>query len=92
MNCPNGAGNGGFTWGTGIAVDANSYFYLVGETEAGELPTTAGVIQPTSGPLGSGGTYVEALARLHCQIQSRHFQRWSIAGLRHLPGRAHCEA
>jgi hypothetical protein len=52
--------NGGTTYGTGVTVGANGYFYLVGETSAGDLPTTAGVIQPTSGPLGSGGTYVEA--------------------------------
>jgi uncharacterized protein (TIGR03437 family) len=51
---------GGTTWGTGIAVDSNGYFYLVGETSAGKLPTTAGVIQPTGAPLGSTGTYVEA--------------------------------
>jgi uncharacterized protein (TIGR03437 family) len=51
---------GGPTYGTGIAVDANGYFYLVGETTASHLPTTAGVIQPTGAPLGSGGTYVEA--------------------------------
>jgi hypothetical protein len=57
LTCPSGCGQ---TWGTGVAVDANGYFYLVGETSAGDLPTTAGVIQPTSGPLGSTGTYVEA--------------------------------
>jgi uncharacterized protein (TIGR03437 family) len=51
---------GGTTYGTGVAVDANGYFYLVGETTAGKLPTTAGVIQPTGAPLGSDGTYVEA--------------------------------
>ncbi|MGC9973542.1 MAG: SBBP repeat-containing protein [Bryobacteraceae bacterium] len=51
---------GGDAWATGIAVDANGYFYLVGETKAGRLPTTAGVIQPTSGPLDSGGLFVQA--------------------------------
>jgi hypothetical protein len=56
----NFTGEGGTTWGTGVAVDAKNYFYLVGETSAGKLPTTKGVIQPTSGPLGSTGTYVEA--------------------------------
>jgi hypothetical protein len=56
----NFTGEGGTTWGTGVAVDAKDYFYLVGETSAGDLPTTAGVIQPTSGPLGSTGTYIEA--------------------------------
>ena len=54
------AGPGGATWGTGVAVDANGYFYLIGETSAGKLPTTAGVIQPSGAPLGSTGTYVEA--------------------------------
>jgi uncharacterized protein (TIGR03437 family) len=54
------AGPGGTTWGTGVAVDANGYFYLIGETSAGKLPTTTGVIQPSAGPLGSTGTYVEA--------------------------------
>jgi uncharacterized protein (TIGR03437 family) len=34
-------------------VDANGYFYLVGETEASTLPTTAGVVQPTGAPLGN---------------------------------------
>jgi hypothetical protein len=56
----NFTGEGGTTWGTGVAVDAKDYFYLVGETSAGKLPTTKGVIQPTSGPLGSTGTYIEA--------------------------------
>jgi uncharacterized protein (TIGR03437 family) len=51
---------GGDTYGTGIAVDANGYFYLVGETKASNLPTTAGVIQPTGAPLGSPPTYVQA--------------------------------
>jgi hypothetical protein len=57
FKCASGCGG---TYGTGVTVGANGYFYLVGETMAGDLPTTAGVIQPTSGPLGSGGTYVEA--------------------------------
>ena len=42
-----------------MAVDQSGYFYLIGETQAGKLPTTAGVIQPTSAPLGSTGTYVQ---------------------------------
>ena len=50
----------GDAWATGVAVDANGYFYLVGETKAGKLPTTAGVIQPTGAPLGSTGYYVQA--------------------------------
>ena len=55
--CENGCGG---TYGTAIAVDANGYFYLTGETSASDLPTTAGVIQPTAAPLGPGGYYVEA--------------------------------
>ena len=46
-------GCGGPTYGTGIAVDSGGYFYLVGETTASTLPTTAGVVQPTGAPLGS---------------------------------------
>ncbi len=53
------AGCGG-AYGTGVAVDRNGYFYLIGETQAGKLPTTAGVIQPTSAPLGTGGSYLQA--------------------------------
>jgi hypothetical protein len=34
----------------GIAVDASGYFYLVGNTNTMSLPTTKGVVQPTSGP------------------------------------------
>jgi uncharacterized protein (TIGR03437 family) len=53
--------NGGSdTYATGVAVDRNGYFYLVGDTRAGQLPTTAGVIQPTSGPLDSGGLFMQA--------------------------------
>jgi uncharacterized protein (TIGR03437 family) len=44
---------GGGTYGTGVAVDRNGYFYLIGQTQAGKLPTTAGVIQPNRDPLGS---------------------------------------
>jgi uncharacterized protein (TIGR03437 family) len=51
---------GGGTYGTGVTVDRNGYFYLVGETQAGKLPTTAGVIQPNGAPLGSTGTYMQA--------------------------------
>ena len=50
----------GDAWATGVAVDANGYFYLIGETKAAKLPTTAGVIQPTAAPLGSTGTYLQA--------------------------------
>ncbi|MDR3702008.1 MAG: SBBP repeat-containing protein [Candidatus Sulfopaludibacter sp.] len=51
--------SGGGTYGTGVTVDQNGYFYLVGETQAGKLPTTAGVIQPNGVPLGSTGLYVQ---------------------------------
>ena len=51
---------GGGTYGTGVTVDANGYFYLVGETQASNLPTTAGVIQPNGAPLGNPATYVQA--------------------------------
>jgi uncharacterized protein (TIGR03437 family) len=47
--------SGGDAYATGVAVDRNGYFYLVGETRAGKLPTTAGVVQPTSGPLDADG-------------------------------------
>ena len=61
FKCTYGCGD---TDGTGVAVDSSGYFYLVGATQAGNLPTTAGVIQPTGAPLGSiggsTGTYVEA--------------------------------
>ena len=53
------SGNGD-AWATGVAVDANGYFYLVGETKAAKLPTTLGVVQPTGAPLGSTGTYLQA--------------------------------
>src|ERR1017187_784899 len=53
-------GCGGGTYGTAIAGDQNGYFYLVGETQASNLPTTAGVIQPTGAPLGNPPTYVQA--------------------------------
>jgi uncharacterized protein (TIGR03437 family) len=55
--CTNGCGS---TWTTGVAVDANGYFYLVGETEAGRLPTTAGVVQPTGAPLDTNGASLQA--------------------------------
>ena len=74
-------GCGGDTYGTGVAVDANGYFYLAGETKAGNLPTTAGVIQPTGAPLEQPLELFANLARLRRQVQSGHFRRWSIAGL-----------
>jgi uncharacterized protein (TIGR03437 family) len=51
---------GGGTYGTGVTVDANGYFYLVGETQASNLPTTAGVIQPNGAPLGNPATSLQA--------------------------------
>ena len=53
-------GCGGDTYGTGVAVDANGYFYLVGETRAASLPTTAGVYQPNAGPVNSGATSLQS--------------------------------
>jgi len=53
-------GIGGATWGTGVAADANGYFYLVGETMAAKLPATVGVVQPSGAPQDSAGTYVQA--------------------------------
>jgi uncharacterized protein (TIGR03437 family) len=57
FKCSSGCGG---TYATGIAVDANGYFYLVGETQAGKLPTTVGVIQPTGGPLDANGGQQQA--------------------------------
>ena len=51
---------GGGTYATGVTVDRNGYFYLVGETQAGRLPTTAGVIQPTGAPLYPAGVALSA--------------------------------
>jgi hypothetical protein len=39
------------TYPGGIAVDANGNFYLTGETLGAALPTTTGVVEPTTGPL-----------------------------------------
>lgn len=57
FECNNGCGG---TYGTGVTVDANGYFYLVGETQAAKLPTTAGVIQPGGAPLDATGSYMQA--------------------------------
>ncbi|MGA2502352.1 MAG: SBBP repeat-containing protein, partial [Tepidisphaeraceae bacterium] len=48
----------GSSYAAGAAVDSNGYFYLFGDTEAGRLPTTLGVVQPTSGPLDPTGGHV----------------------------------
>ena len=53
-------GCGGDTYGTAVAVDSNGYFYLVGETRAASLPTTAGVYQPNAVPLNSGATSLQS--------------------------------
>jgi len=53
----------GPTLATGMVVDANGYFYLVGETQAGTLPTTSGVVQRTAGPLDPTGTFVSLAFR-----------------------------
>jgi len=37
----------------GVALDADGNFYIVGNTNGTSLPTTAGVIQPTTGPVQS---------------------------------------
>jgi hypothetical protein len=58
FGCLNGCGP---TWGTGVTVDASGNFYLVGDTMAGKLPTTTGVIQPVGVPLDpTNGVYVTA--------------------------------
>jgi hypothetical protein len=61
QNCIDYPGNGGFTYGTGVTVDANGNFYLIGSTEAGKLPTTTGVIQPNAGPLTAQGYELAAV-------------------------------
>jgi uncharacterized protein (TIGR03437 family) len=57
FKCTNGCGG---TYATGVAVDANGYFYLVGETQAGMLPTTVGAYQPTGAPLSLGQASLQA--------------------------------
>jgi hypothetical protein len=61
QNCIDYPGDGGFTYGTGVTVDANGNFYLIGSTEAGKLPTTTGVIQPNSGPFTAQGYELSAV-------------------------------
>jgi hypothetical protein len=48
------SGGNGSAWTTGVNVDASGNFYLVGWTASPNLPTTAGVIQPTTGPVRTG--------------------------------------
>jgi len=57
FTCANGCGG---TYGTGIAVDANGYFYLVGATQDGQLPTTAGAYQTSGAPEYPTGSLLEA--------------------------------
>ena len=45
---------------TGTAVDSNGYFYLIGDTKAGKLPTTQGAFQSSSAPLDYSGSNVTA--------------------------------
>jgi len=45
---------------TGITVDSNGYFYLIGNTNAGKLPTTLGAVQPSGAPLDYSGSNVTA--------------------------------
>ena len=47
---------GGTTTTTGVNVDSSGDFYLVGYTVSPNLPTTAGVIQPTATPVAPGNT------------------------------------
>jgi uncharacterized protein (TIGR03437 family) len=57
FKCANGCGD---TYGTGVAVDANGYFYLVGATQDGMLPTTAGAYQTSGAPEYPTGSLLEA--------------------------------
>ena len=41
----------GDAWATGMTVDSGGYFYLIGNTTAGKLPTTQGAVQPSGAPL-----------------------------------------
>jgi uncharacterized protein (TIGR03437 family) len=50
----------GATMATAMTVDSNGYFYLIGDTKAGKLPTTPGAVQSSSAPLDSSGSFVEA--------------------------------
>ena len=80
---------GGGTYATAVAVDRNGAFYVTGETQAGKLPTTAGVLQPTAAPLHPGGSLAHGLAWFCRQVQSSYLDRWSLVSLVHLPWRSH---
>jgi uncharacterized protein (TIGR03437 family) len=45
---------------TRMTVDSNGYFYVIGDTKAGKLPTTPGAFQTTSAPLDYSGSNVTA--------------------------------
>jgi hypothetical protein len=51
------------TYVNGVAVDASGNFYIVGDTNAMGLPTTAGVFQPTPGPASSGNPLMTSAVR-----------------------------
>ena len=55
--CDNGCGG---NYATGIAVDSNGYFYLIGQSQDGGLPTTPGVIQTTAGPGYASGSGLQS--------------------------------
>jgi uncharacterized protein (TIGR03437 family) len=50
----------GGAWATGMTLDSNGYFYLIGYTTAGKLPTTVGAAQPSAAPLDYSGSNVTA--------------------------------
>ena len=50
----------GGTWATGMTVDSSGYFYLIGYTTAGKLPTTVGAAQTSASPLDYSGSNVTA--------------------------------
>jgi uncharacterized protein (TIGR03437 family) len=52
--------SGGGSYATGLALDASGDFYLIGDTQAGRLPTTVSAVQPTSAPLDASGQSLQA--------------------------------
>ena len=50
----------GGSWATGMTLDSNGYFYLIGYTTAGKLPTTPGAYQSSGAPLDYSGSNVTA--------------------------------
>lgn len=53
-------GGNGDTYATAVTLDTNGYFYLIGESRAAKLPTTAAVVQPTGTPLDSSNFSLQA--------------------------------